>query len=338
MTSRTLRRILVAVAVVGAGYGAAVLLGGSGSPEGATGPVAEALRRAPASGLDSVLVAGGGDSVVLRRRDGAWRVNGYPADTARVAALRRTLGGDADVELASRNPENHPAMGVDSAGARRLVLAGGDAEPVRLLVGDRGPYSSSVYVRVPGTDPVYLVGGELGRLVRRDRDGWRDRTVVAVDTARVAAVRVRRGDTTYGLRRSGGGWTLDGDSVPPAGARRLLDDLAGLEAGGFGPDTAAVEPADRSVVVTSGGADTLAALRMRRTGPEGAPRYLVAARGRPGVFELAAARADRLAPAPAELRSGGRGEGRSSPAGPASPRGGGADVVPGGRGTGDGGA
>lgn len=307
MSRTTLRWILAAVALLGAGYGAAVLAGGAEDSGPVGGPVAEAMRRAAGGPLDSIRIESGGDTVVLRRRRGGWRVGGHRADTAEVAALTGALGrSGGSLEVASRNPENHRRMGVDSAGAGRLVLAPREGDPVELLLGDDGPFRSSMYVRAPGTSAVYLVRGELARQVRQDPGRWRDRTVVAVDTSRVRTIRVRRGGTTYRLRRSDAGWRLGGAPADSARVRRLLGDLAGLEAGEVAPDTAAVEPVDREVTVLGRSAgDTLARIRMRRAGPESTPRYLVRARGREAVFELDAPRADRLAPAGGELRPGG---------------------------------
>lgn len=308
MTETTLRRVLAAVALLAAGYGAVVLIGGSDGGDGPGGPVVEAMARA-AGGLDSVRIEGGGDTVGLRRRDGGWRVDGHPADTARIGSLERALdAGGASVELASRNPENHERMGVDSASARRVVLSPSGGEPARLLVGDEGPGGSGAYVRTPGSPSVYLVPGDLGRLVRQDRQRWRDRTVTAVDTGRARTVRVRRGDAVYVLRRGDGGWRLDGGLADSARVDRLLSDLAGLEADGFAPDTAAVEPADRAVTVLgSAGSDTLARVLMRRSGGDGGRRFRVRVRGRPGVLELSGARADRLAPPRTELTADGKG-------------------------------
>lgn len=320
MTETTLRRVLAAVAVLAVGYGAVVLIGGSDEGDGPGGPVVEAMARA-AGALDSVRIEGGGDTVALRRVDGGWRVDGHPADTARVGSLERALGAEASsVELASRNPENHAGMGVDSASARRVVLSPAGGEPVRLLVGDEGPGGSGVYVRTPESASVYLVPGDLGRLARQDRQRWRDRTVTAVDTGRARTIRVRRGDTAYALRRGDGAWRLDGGPADSARVDRLLSDLAGLEADGFAPDTATVEPADRSVTVLgSGASDTLTRVLMRRTGGDDRSRYHARVRGRPGVLELSAARADRLAPPRADLApdggAGGPGSGDGSGAG-----------------------
>lgn len=306
MTETTLRRVLAVVALVAAGYGMVVLTGGSDDGEGPGGPVVDAMRRA-AGGLDSVRIEGGGDTVALRRADGGWRVDGHPADTARIGSLERALDAEgASVELASRNPEYHRRLGVDSASARRVVLAPGEGDPVRLLVGDDGPVGSSAYVRTPGSPSVYLVRGELGRLVRDGRNEWRDRTLTAVDTGRAGTIRVRRGDTAYALRRAGDRWRLDGGPADSARVGRLLSDLAGLEADGLAPDTAGVEPPDRSVTVLgSGASDTLARVLLRRADGDDRARFRARVRGRPGVLELSAARADRLAPARSELEPGG---------------------------------
>ena len=310
MSEANLRRVLGLVAILAVGYGGVLLLGDGGGAGEPVGPVPDALRRAAGSGLDSARIVGGGDTVLLRRGVDGWRVNGHRAEATEVGSLRRALEPDAPPELASRNPENHPSMGVDSAGARRLVLWTGEAGAVELLVGDRGPYASSAYARVPGTAPVHLVRGELGSLARQGPEAWRDRTVVAVDTARAGAVVVERPDTTYRLERTSGAWRIGSAPADPGGIRDLLGLLAGLEATGFAPDTAGEASPDRRVLVLGREAtDTLASLRLFRTGPEDRPRDRVVAEGREAVFELPGSRADRLAPPPGDLRGGGDADG-----------------------------
>lgn len=306
MSEATLRRVLGLVAILAVGYGGVLLLGDGGGAGEPDGPVPDALRRAGGSELDSARIVGGGDTVVLRRGTDGWRVNGHRAEAAEVGSLRQALEPDAPPELASRNPENHPSMGVDAAGARRLVLWTAESGAVQLLVGDRGPYASSAHARVPGTDPVHVVRGELGSLARQGPEAWRDRTVVALDTARAGTLVVRRPDTTYRVERTSGGWRIGDGPADAGGVRDLLGLLAGLEATGFAPDTAGEASPDRRVLVLGREApDTLASLRLFRTGPEDRPRYRVAAEGREAVFELPGSRADRLAPPPGDLRDAG---------------------------------
>lgn len=322
MTARALRRVLLVVALLAAGYGVVVLVGNGGGTERTAGPVAEALRRAAEGRLDSVRLEGE-ETIVLRRRGDEWRVDGHRADTAMIGDLREALGRGSALELAARNPENHARMGVDSGGARSVVLGLADADPVRLLAGDRGPYRSSVYLRAPGSSSVYLARGQLGRLLGERRESWRDETIVALDTARAERIRVRRGDTTYALDRAGGGWRLGERSADSARVSRLLGELAGLAADGFAPDTAVVRPAERALTVLgpAAGGDTLVHLRLRRRSDEGPTRYLVAARGREAVFELRGPKAEGLTPSESEFRS--PEEGRSP--GPAPGEGGGGD-------------
>lgn len=303
MSEQTLRRILITVGVVVAAYGATVLLGG-GDGGGDAGPVARALETVASADLDSVHVRPpADDSVTVRlvRGERGWTVNGHPADSARTADLGRHLSGGDGPDLASRNPANHARLGVDSAGARRLTFYPREGEKLDLLVGNRGPYGGSVYARVPGSPETYLVEGSLGSIVRRTPDEWRDPTIVAVDTGRLARLRVRRGEAAYTLRRADDGWRIGGGRADSVRLRRVLSGLADLEGDGFAPDTVTLAPPDRRIVAVAASGDTLATVRLVQREP-GNRFYAAEGEGGP-VHTLSGWKADRVAPARSALRA-----------------------------------
>lgn len=304
MTRRTTKIIVAGVALLVAAYGATLLAGGSDGGDGG-GPVVRALAPAAGEELDSVRIERPGRTTVLRNGDAGWRVDGWPADSGEIADLRAALSGGASPELASTNAANHARMGVDSASARRLVLMPREGEPVRLLVGDEGPYAPSAYVRLPGSAEVYLLGGELPRLVRQGGRAWRDRTMVRVDTGRVDALRLRRSGEAWELRRRDGGWRVDGRPADTARVRELLSRLDGLSATDFAADTVRLGTVARSLVALSSAGDTLAALRMEQIGTEAVPRFRVRARGLDHLYEITGTVADRVVPAREELMAGG---------------------------------
>ena len=90
---------------------------------------------------------------------------------------------------------------------------------------------------------------------------WRDKTVAALDTARIRQVLVRRPEGLYRLLRDAGGWTVDSLPVDTAAVRRLLSGLRQMEGFAFASDTGAFTTPTREVVALAAPGDTLGWIR-----------------------------------------------------------------------------
>lgn len=216
------------------------------SPEGR--PPAQEILSFPSRGespptLVRVSRAGDGDTVRLERGEAGWLVNGHPADSARVAELLAALDTMAAGEVVARNPRNHPRLGVDEAGGRRVEIRGPDGESLAFILGGRDPAADAHYVREPDSPEVYLLPGPVGAYLARSAEAWRDRTIAAVDTSRVREILIRRGEEELVLRRDGERWMVGRAAADSATVASLLWRLASLSATGFPSDSAA-EAAD----------------------------------------------------------------------------------------------
>jgi len=191
-------------------------------------------------------------------------------------------------------------MGVTDSAATELLFRRKAGDSVRLLIGHSGPYYPSAYVRLPGSDAVWLVRGRLRHEATLPADQWRDRTVLAVDTARVRSIEVARGDTVEQLARADSAWTVNGKPAGSHPISLLLDGLARVEASGFAPDTAQPGRTTRSVVARGANGDTLALLRFTSNGGSG---YWATVPGDSVVYEIPAYRVDQLTPGENALRA-----------------------------------
>jgi len=308
MSEKTLRIVVGVAVLLVAAYALTAMVGGSTSAD--RGDTGRALVRALAGareGLATVRIVGPqpGDSVELARgADGSWTVNGKPADSAAVARLEEALEGARVGHLAATNPENHARLGVAADNTWRLELhRAGRGEPVRLFVGNNGPSYPSAYARLPDSDDVYVLLGNLVSAVRRPAAEWRDRVVLRVDTAAVRRVVVTRDGDTYELQRDSALWVVGNAPADSVVVGDLLAELARLEAQGFEGDTVALgDSVTRSVLVLGEAGDTLALVRIAPTEQSWTWRATAAGKaatrglGEEDVFELSSWRADRIAP------------------------------------------
>ena len=233
MSERTLKQLVGALAlVVAVGLVVYAFSGGSGSI-GASGAIAGVFEGVTPAGVETIEITRSGATVTLARSGEEWTANGYPADTAVVARLLDGLAASTIGDLAATNPANHARMGVvpDSAIDLTFRAAGRDRT---LMVGKSGRRFGTAYVRLPTEDDVYLLESDLRGQLARDLDGWRNRTMVTVDTAAVERLEVVRAGTSYSLERGDSVWTFAGGGETRASAvNGMLAELSRLVASGF---------------------------------------------------------------------------------------------------------
>lgn len=295
MSERALKTVLGLVAALVVAYVAVSWM--AGGEEGAAGedPVSLVLAGVSDSTIRAIRIRRPDLHVELVRTAGGWRANEFEADTAAISHLLETLRGASVGELVSRNPENHPSLGItrDSAWSVRFVEAS-DSTP-RLLVGEAGPYDPSAYVRLEGDDRVYVLRGGLRSVLGGEMVQWRDKTVAGLDTARVREVLVRRAEGPYRLRREAGGWTVDSLPADTAAVRRLLGGLHRMEGFAFASDTGAFTTPVREVVAVAAPGDTLGWIRASPSKAGGS--WLVRShRGRGAVYRVGDGPVNRVSP------------------------------------------
>lgn len=302
MTERTLKRLVGALAiVVGLWLLAELLSGGSGAIS-ASGEIARVFDGVDAESLEAVRMQRGDTTISLERDGERWTVNGFPADSGAVQRLLDEVPGLRVGELVAANPANHPRMGVsdDSAVVVELVV-GGDARTI--LVGDAGRRFGTSYVRVPDADDVYLLEGDLRAHARRGLDQWRNRTMVAIDSAAVVRVEVEKDGEAYALVRGDSAWTFEsGDAVEAAAVRGVLAELARLVASGFvaeGDSIAALPRSSRTVAYDDAG-QVLAEVTIG----EGTGERWARTSGDEYVYRVSTFRADRVAPPREDVEAG----------------------------------
>lgn len=290
MSEKTLKQAIYFLAAVTALYLLTTLLnqGGPGAPSGSA-EVTEALRASP-DATDRVVLAGPDRTVTLERSGSGWTVNGFEADSAQVARFWEALEGSEIGDVAATNPANHERLGVTADSAWTLTIG----QEERVLLGHAGPRFSTAYVRLPGSDPVYLLEGDLRSAATRPLVDWRNKLVLAIDTARVAAVEVRRDGDSRRWERGDSAWMEDGEEADDTEIRNLLQELAAFRATGFAADSVTVnDPPDRLVRALDGAGNEMGSLFL----DEGEGNLRARSDQSPYVFEVPSWRADRIAPA-----------------------------------------
>lgn len=302
MSPRHLKVIFAALAVLVVAYTIMRILSRDGQRSGNDDIVA-----AVAGGFDAIRMVGpeAGDSVQLEEKDGAWTVNGYPADTALVRQLVEGLDTARVGRLVARSATTHPRLGLEEESAWRVEIGPAGDPAVTFLVGGGGP--DGRYARFPPSDEVFTVPTASVSLLTRSVDEWRDRIVVAADTSEIRRIAVRRNDQpapvflARGAGDAGAPWTLEGSAADTTSVQALLRESANLTAAGFPSDSAVFtvdfgSPDAVLEMFDSDSPDTPPALSLLFVAAPDAPDILVRRADAPLTYRISSAQARRLLP------------------------------------------
>lgn len=304
MSEQGLKRLVGAVALLGGLWLISALLSGQGrGGVTASGQMFALFRQLEGPSLTGVTVESSGDTLVLVREGETWTVNGHATDDLTLSTFLVAVTSASVGDLVATNPENHERMGVTDEVATRVDFET-DSGRSSFLLGRSGRAFQTAYVRLPGEDEVYVMHGDLSSQLRRPVDSWRDRTIVAVDTAAVARLVVESGDGDYVLQRADSVWTLeDGSATDGPTVSAILTELASLSATGFLTEVDSIAALDRASITRAFASDG-SLLAEVTVGEGNADRWARAGDGG-SIFRLSAFRAGRVAPARSTVAGGG---------------------------------
>lgn len=294
MSRKTLRASLYFLGAVTALYLLVTLSRGGGEEIPESG-LAAALAAIDGQQLTRVQFTSPRGDILLVKEGDAWTANGYPAETAAIDRLVRAIDSAEVQEVAATNPANHESMRISADSAREMVTDAG----ITILFGKHTRRSRTGYARLPGSDTVHVVYGDLRFMVGRSLFDFRDKVMLRVDTSAVATFRTTRDGVTTVYERSGATWTVDGEEADQGTVRseirNILRSLDDLRASGFQPE--GVETPDgpeRSLVALDADGNELASVVM----VEGKGNWVTRSPSTPYVFHIPRFRADWLAPEP----------------------------------------
>ena len=300
MSERTLKQIFGALGILVILWLGSVLL--SGRPGGGPAPgggIASLLEGLDETTVAAVRIVGPNQTMALQRTGAAWTVNGNLADSVTVTRFWNALEGAEVGGVVANNPSNHERMGLSADSAWTVDFTLADGGTASVLVGKTGPIFPSGYVRLPDQDAVVVVSGDFRAAAILTISQWRDKTILAVDTAAVTRVVLETSEGIHVAERADSTWSVDGEPADLNTMRAILDELADLRALGFVEDGEAFEENPRRVIALGAGADTLGIVLI--TGEAGNPHARTP--GSATVFEIPTFRANRITPDIEALRA-----------------------------------
>lgn len=182
-----------------------------------------------AARAESVTLAGPEGTVRLAKSEGAWRLEApfaAPADAGAVASALSELAAARVAGPFSDDAEKLPLFALQDSSATRLTAKGSGAPGLDVLLGGPGADPSHSFYRLPGSSEVFEAG-PLSRWRKSARPGlWADKTLAALEPARVTRLRVRSPKGVVTMERKDGVWQgKGGEKLGP-----LLEALTRFEA------------------------------------------------------------------------------------------------------------
>ena len=157
-----------------------------------------------------------GDTTVARRAGAGWTLvqpieaEGDASELSNMASSLASL----DVQrVVDENPGDVAQYGLNPPKVEVAFRVKGQAEPLRLQIGDKTPTGGDVYARRPGEPRVFLVSSFLEDTFRRSAFDLRDKTILKFDRDKVDGLEIALKGTTMQFARKGTDWTIVKPSV-----------------------------------------------------------------------------------------------------------------------------
>ena len=301
MSNRTLARLLAVAGALVVIWAAVTFLSGRPEPAlPAAGEWSALLDELTSGTVTSIVMEDSAGTRVLRSEDGGsrWTVDGFEGDAAVVTRFWSAMGDAYVSEVVASNPENHERMGVAEGSTVTVTFETADG-PTTVLVGAAGAAPGTAFIRRPGEEDVYLLEGGLRAHFVRDQTGWREKRMLAVDTAAVRTIEVERPGESYAIVRRDTAWTMDGAPIRTFPVISILEELAGFRGIEFLVPGDSLYETPPAITVTALGAtgDTMAVVNLGA----GERDRRGTVRGDSIVYQVPSFRIDRIAPPRANL-------------------------------------
>ncbi len=163
-----------------------------------------------------------GSSVEFEKVGEAWNVldrgksfSTEPGTVQQLASLAHTMSVG---EVISSNPDKQMLFQVDTISGNTVTYYRDQTPLASVIIGKMGADYQKTYVRKPDSPDVYEALGSFARLLNRPASGYRDKTLLTIDTAQIATIAFKSKDFDYRIGRQDSLWSIipaKGDPFKP---------------------------------------------------------------------------------------------------------------------------
>jgi hypothetical protein len=172
--------------------------------------------------VNKIVVQRLGTVVEFQKVGEDWNVSdrgkSYPTEKGAVQQLANLAHTMSVGDVISSNPDKQMLFQVDTVTGNRLTFYRDGNELASVIVGKVGADNQSTYVRNPESNDVYEAKGSFARFLNRPASGYRDKTLMTIDTTQIATISFKSKDVDYRVGRQDSLWRVvpaKGEPVNP---------------------------------------------------------------------------------------------------------------------------
>jgi hypothetical protein len=153
----------------------------------------------------------------------------FQADSSSLVSILEKIVAIKKDQVISSNPEKQSLFEVDSAkGLLVEVFDQNGKSRGSFRLGKNGPDYSSCYVRMAGSNDVYMVGGNIRYSFFTDSKRWRDKTVIKFDQNTASNIAIMKKDGSKIVLGKDSTWSIKEPIQSPAKVSEIQSILSGL--------------------------------------------------------------------------------------------------------------
>lgn len=155
----------------------------------------------------------------FQRQDGLkWKVNDYDADLTQVNSLLDKIIAPKEIQLIAENPAQHPGLGISSSSA--VISIPNDQGNKQVTLGN--DTVGGTYIKLEGSDFVYLVSALPNQNRMSDLSAWVDPVIARFNQSELAKLNIISGKDQLLLSKVESKWMYDGKEVNMTAINPLL--------------------------------------------------------------------------------------------------------------------
>jgi hypothetical protein len=176
-----------------------------------------------------------GKTITLEHQGGKWMITAPGNYKANASVVATMLGGISHLKLGSlvsTNPAKQDLFQVDSNGTKFTVTDRAN-KSLTMIIGKPGPAYSDFYIRMDGSNDVYLGEGITIYTLNQELKEWRDKSIYTTLQDSIKGLMVDYRSKQFVLQKDIAGWKINGDSIGTPEVNPVLSTLANLNADDF---------------------------------------------------------------------------------------------------------
>lgn len=177
--------------------------------------------------------------LTLESQEGQWKViNGhsFPADRDRLGRLLSILENMTVGHVVSNNPSRMAIFGIDATTSPHIRVWGKRNRLVADFLVGKSDSENRPYLKRADSPDVTLASPDFNSFIQQDLDGWKDKTLVAIEEKDATRIILGRKDEETVLEKKGLTWHMlspQDSEVDALALRTLFDQLKSFKADRF---------------------------------------------------------------------------------------------------------